>query len=101
MLERGDPLSQKWQLIPDDTDVMITHRPPKGIGNEANLGFKCQKVGCVNLLACIHQLSLKGHILGHIHEDYGEYQQGQTKLINASICTARYVPSNAPIVVDI
>jgi Icc-related predicted phosphoesterase len=101
MLERGEPLYQKWQLIPDNTDVLITHGPPKGIGDEANLGFKCQNVGCVDLLARIHQLSLKAHIFGHIHEGYGEYLRGKTRLINASTCTARYEPRNAPIVVDV
>jgi Icc-related predicted phosphoesterase len=101
MLERGEPLYQKWQLIPDNTDVLITHGPPKGIGDEANLGFKCQSVGCVDLLARIHQLSLKAHIFGHIHEGYGEYLRGKTRLINASACTVRYEPRNAPIVVDV
>jgi len=101
MLERGEPLCQKWQLIPDNTDVLITHGPPKGIGDEANLGFKCQNVGCVDLLARIHQLSLKAHIFGHIHEGYGEYLRRKTRLINASTCTARYEPRNAPIVVDV
>lgn len=101
MLERGEPLHQKWRLIPDNTDVVIAHGPPKGIDDEANLGFKCQNVGCIDLLARIHQLSLKAHILGHIHEGYGEYLQGQTTLINASTCTARYEPRNAPIVIEV
>ena len=101
MLERGEPLFQKWQLIPEDTDVLITHGPPKGIGDEVTVGFKCQNVGCVDLLARIHHLSLKAHIFGHIHEGYGEYRIAQTKLINASICTTRYEPLNAPIVVEI
>jgi len=101
MLERGQQLHKKWQLIPGDTDVLITHGPPKGIGDEANLGFKYQNVGCIDLLDRIQQLSLKAHIFGHIHEGYGEYQQGQTKLINASTCTARYEPRNAPIVIEV
>ncbi len=101
MLECGQQLHKKWQLIPGDTDVLITHGPPKGIGDEANLGFKCQNVGCIDLLDRIQQLSLKAHIFGHIHEGYGEYQQGQTTLINASTCTARYEPRNAPIVIEV
>jgi len=101
MLERGQQLHKKWQLIPGDTDVLITHGPPKGIGDEANLGFKCQNVGCIDLLDRIQQLSLKAHIFGHIHEGYGEYQKGLTTLINASTCTARYEPRNAPIVIEV
>jgi len=101
MLERGQQLHQIWRLIPDNTDVLITHGPPKGIGDEANLGFKCQNVGCIDLLDRTQQLSLRAHIFGHIHEGYGEYQQGQTTLINASTCTARYEPRNAPIVIEV
>ena len=101
MLERGQQLHQIWRLIPDNTDVLITHGPPKGIGDEANLGFKCQNVGCIDLLDRTQQLSLRAHIFGHIHEGYGEYLRGKTRLINASTCTARYEPRNAPILVDV
>ncbi len=101
MLERGEPLYQKWQLIPDNTDVLITHGPPRGIGDEASVGFKSQNVGCNDLLKRILELKLKAHVFGHIHEGYGEYVRGPTRLINASICTVRYRPTNPPIVLDI
>ena len=101
MLERGEPLYQKWQLIPDNTDVLITHGPPRGIGDEATLGFRCFNAGCIDLLHRIDQLSLKAHVFGHIHEGYGEYARGPKRLINASICTVRYKPINPPIVLDL
>lgn len=101
MLDRGQPLYQKWQEIPDNTDVLITHGPPKGIGDEANLGFKSQNVGCVDLLHRLDRLNLKAHIFGHIHECYGEHRHGDTVLINASTCTPRYAPTNPPIVVEV
>jgi Icc-related predicted phosphoesterase len=101
MLDRGQPLHEKWRQIPADTDVLITHGPPKSIGDEANMGFRCQNVGCIDLLHRIDQLKLEAHIFGHIHEGYGEYVRGETRLINASTCTARYAPTNPPIVLDI
>jgi len=101
MLERGEPLHEKWQQIPRTTDVLITHGPPRGIGDLVAMGFRCQNVGCVNLLDRIQELSLKAHIFGHIHEGYGEYSVGNTRLINASICTGRYEPTNPPIVLDL
>ncbi|WP_349292887.1 MULTISPECIES: metallophosphoesterase [unclassified Marinobacter] len=101
MLERGKALCDKWALIPDNTDVLITHGPPKGFGDEANLGFKCQSAGCEQLLDRIQQLALKAHIFGHIHEGYGEYRLGNTRLVNASTCTLRYQPCNAPVVLEI
>jgi len=101
MLDRGEPLYQKWKAIPEHTDVLITHGPPKGIGDLVAMGFECQNVGCGHLLNRIHELSLKAHVFGHIHEGYGEYSLGDTRLINASTCTEGYEPTNPPIVLDI
>lgn len=101
MLDRGQLLHDRWMQIPEDTDVLITHGPPQGIGDEVTLGSECQNVGCVDLLHRIDQLSLNAHIFGHIHEGYGDYQRGKTRLINASTCTARYEPTNPPIVLDL
>ena len=101
MLDRGEPLFQKWEAIPDNADVLVTHGPPKGIGDLATLGFRCQNVGCSHLLNRIHELCLKAHIFGHIHEGYGEYRLADTRLINASTCTERYEPINPPIVLDL
>ncbi|BCB73496.1 hypothetical protein HMEPL2_38470 [Vreelandella aquamarina] len=101
MLDRGQSLYNKWQQIPDNTDVLITHGPPKGIGDQVNLSFKCQNVGCVDLLHRLSQLNLTAHVFGHIHEGYGEHRHGTATLINASTCTARYAPTNPPIVLDL
>ena len=101
MLDRGQAIRNRWKQIPDNTDVLVTHGPPKNIGDEASMGFKCQNVGCVDLLHRIEQLRLKAHIFGHIHEGYGEYILGGTRLVNASTCTVRYEPTNPPIVLDI
>ncbi len=101
MRDRGQALHDRWMKIPEDTDVLITHGPPKGIGDEALAGLWCQNVGCVDLLHRIKQLRLKAHIFGHIHEGYGEYTLGRTRLVNASTCTLWYVPENPSIVLDI
>lgn len=101
MLERGQPLYDRWQKIPEDTDVLITHGPPKGVGDLATMGFKCQNVGCQDLLDRIDQLCLKAHVFGHIHEGYGQYQRDKTHLINASTCTARYAATNPPVVLEL
>ena len=101
MLDRGEPLFQKWEATPDNANVLVTHGPPKGIGDLATLGFRCQNVGCSHLLNRIHELSLKAHIFGHIHEGYGEYRLADTRLINASTCTERYELINPPIVLDL
>lgn len=101
MLERGQPLRERWQQIPDDTDVLITHGPSKGFGDAVNIGSRSLNTGCQELLARIDQLALKAHVFGHIHEGHGLYRRGDTQLINASTCTLRYQPTNPPIVVHL
>lgn len=102
MLDRGQPLQEKWQLIPDNTDVLITHGPPKGIGDQVFFELEDPNVGCAHLLERLDQLpALKAHIFGHIHEGYGTHLHGRLPLINASICTERYAPANLPIVLEL
>lgn len=62
---RGEEIKKYWDLIPNDTDILITHGPPFEILDECADG---QKVGCEDLLNRIQKLKLKVHAFGHIHE---------------------------------
>ncbi len=53
------------------------------------------------ILGSSPRLILKAHVFGHIHEGYGEYLQGETRLINASTCNERCMPENTPVVLDL
>ena len=68
-LDRGQQLMEKWDMIPDDTDVLITHTPPVGYGDLCATG---DRAGCVDLLMSVqHRIRPKYHIYGHIHEGIG------------------------------
>lgn len=97
-LPRGQPLAEIWSLIPDDTDVLITHTPPYGILDHLDTG---RHVGCVDLTHALRRVQPKLHVFGHIHEAYGLFEQSGTTFINACICDERYQPVNAPIVFDL
>ena len=99
-LPRGsEKLRVRWAAIPDDTDVLITHGPPKGI---LDLVPRGERTGCEHLLARVQALpSLRAHIFGHIHEGYGVHAGAAVQFVNASICTGDYKPTNKPIVIDI
>lgn len=97
-LDRGDPLKAKWQEIPADTDILITHGPPWGVGDTTNRGVLA---GCQDLLERIQEISPKLHVFGHIHEGYGLYQNTPTIFANASTCNLGYQPINLPIVIDL
>ena len=97
-LPRGKALKEKWDMIPEDTDVLITHGPPQFIRDFCPGG----NVGCADLAARVMELNqLKYHIFGHIHEGYGIETRGNTTFINASICSGNYRPTNDPILVEI
>lgn len=100
-LLRGAEIAAKWALIPDDIDVLITHGPPYGVLDQTR-GYPSEHVGCRDLLDRIGQLRrLKLHVFGHIHEAYGQEAHGAVQYVNASICTADYQPTNAPVVIDL
>lgn len=101
MRDRGASIRKYWHLIPEHTDVLITHGPPMGIKDAVDTGLHLENVGCEELLNRIEQLTLKAHVFGHIHEGYGCHFQRNTQFVNASTCNERYEPINPPIVVDI
>jgi hypothetical protein len=47
-LPRGRALADKWALIPEGLDVLVTHGPPRGIGDVATFGGH---TGCEDLLS--------------------------------------------------
>lgn len=64
--ERGEEALQKWNLIPEDTDIIMTHGPPLGYGDKTT---RKQHVGCVELLNTIQKrVKPRYCVYGHIHE---------------------------------
>lgn len=105
MLSSEEKLAKKWTLIPDDTDILVTHSPPYGARDRANrhnaFGYDC--VGGKSLQMRCLDLNLKLWVVGHIHESYGMEHPGggyggiDCKLLNASHINERYQPVNPPI----
>lgn len=86
-LPRGEPLREKWALIPDDTQVLITHGPPYGYGDRtshARRSLPDGRTGCVDLLARVRAVAPALHAYGHIHEDGGTWIEGGTMFANVT-----------------
>jgi Icc-related predicted phosphoesterase len=95
----GRELARYWSLIPEDTDVLITHGPPYGI---LDMPFgKGESAGCKLLLQRVKQVNPRVHVFGHIHGSYGKKQIGSTLFVNACLCNEVYHPVNPPHVVDL
>lgn len=102
-LGRGAEIREKWDLIPDDTDVLIVHGPPLGQLDRNSKGDPC---GCSDLGDAIRRVGPRLVVCGHIHEGYGEAEMTATRdtavhMVNASICDADYEPVNAPVIVTL
>lgn len=107
-LPRGQALKEKWDLIPDNTDILVTHGGPMGILDEVGkfnhrLGeIQTEHVGCTDLYNRVMKLkNLKLHLYGHLHGGYGILKMNNTTFINASVCTEQYKPTNKPFEISI
>jgi Icc-related predicted phosphoesterase len=97
-LDRGPKIAEKWQQIPQETDILITHGPPFGLHDAC---FDGNRVGCQDLLLAVESVRPLVHLFGHVHEGYGFTAGLSTTFINASNCAIRYQPVNPPLVFDL
>ncbi len=97
-LPRGEKIKEKWDLIPINTDILITHGPP--FGKLDYVPYNNINVGCEELLLRVQEIKPKIHVFGHIHEGHGYVFDGNTHYINASVLNDRYEYRNKPINVE-
>lgn len=97
-LHRGPEIRAKWDLIPDDTDVLVTHGPPVGHGDRTARG---DITGCEDLRAALRRVKPKVHIFGHIHEGFGRTREDGIDFLNASTCDLAYRPGQPPMIYEL
>ncbi len=104
-VDTEDELMDKFDLIPHDTRILITHSPPFGIldgipiydGSLFHAGSKA----LYGWLKYVERPFL--HVFGHIHEGHGTrelFPSHEDKImisVNASYVNAKYQPFNKPI----
>lgn len=93
-------LTQHYEAIPDNVDVLITHAPPYGIGDLVVRG-NTHEGSQVLYHEVINRIKPKIHCFGHIHEDYGITKVDDVTFINASVLDETYVMMNDPIYITI
>lgn len=96
--ERGPEIREHWDLIPQDTDILVTHGPPHGILDRTARGHFA---GCEELTSRIKEIGIKHHFFGHIHEGYGHVKKDNVDYWNVSICNENYRAVNSPVQVSV
>ena len=85
-------------MIPEDTEVLLTHGPPFGIGDQVlrfvRGEYEPEYVGCKELTKRIVETQVKLHVFGHIHEGRGTEYKGPVTYVNASSLTEFYNPAD-------
>ncbi len=70
-----EELRSKWHLVPEDTDVLITHGPPAGVLDGGT--------GSPTLSKAVAHIKPTIHCFGHVHEARGQVKNG-TQFFNCS-----------------
>ena len=92
-------LMGKWNLIPDDTNILICHSPPKFYGDQNSRGEFCGSESLGWRIGQLKQLRLC--CFGHIHPGRGIYHSGETTLVNAAMVNDHYKPVYEPFIVEL
>ena len=94
--KRRDKLHDIWKHIPDDTDIVVSHGPPKGI---LDLSYSRENVlefcGDEALRKRMYLLNPKLCLFGHIHNNEDIINAGTMKLSNHDT-----IYSNGSVVTD-
>jgi len=73
---------QKWDLIPKDTEILITHIPPRDIMDKAASG---KPWGCTFLRKTVrHVVQPYLHLFGHVHEQTGLQEEYGITFVNCA-----------------
>jgi Icc-related predicted phosphoesterase len=103
MVDRNK-IKKYWDMIPLDTDVLITHGPPFSILDKPIdffTGFEGDSCGCLELRNKVNKIKPKVHIFGHIHFSYGTEIKDGTLFVNASVVDEDYKVVNEPKEIEI
>mmetsp|Transcript_13317 Transcript_13317/g.15861 ORF Transcript_13317/g.15861 Transcript_13317/m.15861 type:complete len:273 (+) Transcript_13317:124-942(+) len=103
--DRIDEIGQRWKDIPLTTNILITHCPPYGQGDETEENKSGRTVthgGSHTLLTKVLEINPLLHIFGHFHEGHGVSSHPDTKttFVNAAICDEDYHPDHLPILIE-
>lgn len=91
-----------FELIDQDADIVVSHTPPYGLGDQAPRGIgKYEHVGCKFLKQYVDKNEPKVVINGHIHEGYGMTTIKNTRVFNCSNLDGHYMNFNPVTIIEL
>ncbi len=87
-VDRGPAIRRYWDMIPAETDILITHGPPSGILDTADSSG--EHPGCEELAIAVQRVRPKLHVFGHIHGGHGTCERDGIRYVNASVLDENY-----------
>jgi 3',5'-cyclic AMP phosphodiesterase CpdA len=102
-MRRPEALAEVYRAIPEGIDVLVSHQPAFGYGDEVP-DFRTGQIshqGSRELLACVDRVKPKVLICGHIHEGHGEFAHNDTRIFNVSVVDEHYQLVHAATVLDV
>ncbi len=94
--DRGEDIQRHWDMIPDDTNVLVTHGPAAGRLDRVGFDISAKnqaRAGCQNLADTIESRlkNLRCHIFGHLHLQGGQKETYKDCVyVNAAVLNDAY-----------
>lgn len=95
---RGAAIRRYWKMIPENTDVLVTHGRPFGMLDKSHPSTP--HLGCEELAKAIEQIKPRLHVFGHIHGGHGSSTANGTRFVNASVVNEAYRLVHEPQVIE-
>ena len=100
---RGEAIAKCWARIPTNTNLLITHGPPRGILDLVDDYGEVRHEGCDDLLDKVWRLpELRLHCMGHLHNQSHQVEEiNGITFVNAAIVDDRHRIIHQPVIIDI
>ncbi len=101
----SEKLKEKFHKIPNNTDVLLTHTPPK-IENCGKVLQKCwnynRDFGCKELAEEYSRINPTWHLFGHVHSgEHNITKLNNSNLVNVSLLDENYAITYKPFIFEV
>lgn len=101
MLKSEFELQDRFNLIPEDTDILVSHSPCYCRLDKTLYGDEAGSRALRDRVDYLRTKKLRYHFHGHIHEAYGAHEEEGLKTFNVARMDRSYTPRNKILNIEI